>query len=353
MKKSVFLFLLAAMSLTASAQDPVKIGDFWYTFATYNPTRATLVADPNGGTYSGDLVIPAVVEHDGQECLVAYIGPRAFSGTDILSVTIKGKLNDNGYGLYIQERAFSHCKSLSSVKIENGVTSIGYCAFYNCPNLSNVIVGDNVYSIGDQAFQKCSSLTSVTLGKTVRWIGASAFVDCDNLKDFYCFGEKFPRQDEGRIFEESQFENLTLHVPEAYYDTYIFNDGRDNYPWQHFGNVEKMQNTTLEKCAKPTISYANGTVSFACETPDVEYKSTVEYVETEFSNASNFPAPSKFRVKVMAVKSGYESSDVVEKEFDLPSYVGVKTTGNYKEGDVNKDGNVNVADHVKLANAMK
>ena len=355
MKKSVFLFLLAAMSLTASAQDPEKIGDFWYTFASWDQTQATIVADPNGGTYSGDLVIPGVVEHNGQECRVAYIGKRAFSGTDILSVTIKGKLNEYGYGLSIGENAFSDCNSLTSVKIEKGVTSIDYYAFYKCANLTSVIIGDDVSYIGNQAFQNCPSLTTVYLGKAMSGsrIGTSAFVDCINLKDIYCYGEYSPYSYWGRYFVDYQLKNLTLHIPEAYYTNYIFDNGDDNYPWQHFGNVVKMQNITLEKCAKPTISYANGTVSFACETPDVEYKSTVEYVETEFSNASNFPAPSKFRVKVMAVKSGYESSDVVEKEFDLPSYVGVKTAGNYKEGDVNKDGNVNVADHVKLSSVIK
>ena len=142
MKKSVVLFFLAAMSLAASAQKPEKIGDFWFTFSSWDPTSATLVADPTGGGYSGDLVIPAVVEHDGQECRVANIGKRAFSGTNILSVTIKGKLNDNGYGVYIQPRAFSYCKSLASVEIGDGVTSIGNYAFYDCPNLSNVVIGE-------------------------------------------------------------------------------------------------------------------------------------------------------------------------------------------------------------------
>ena len=74
----------------------------------------------------------------------------------------------------------------------------------------------------------------------------------------------------------------------------------------------------------------------------------LEYVENEFNNVSEYPAPSHFKVKVVAVKNGYLPSDVAEQEFALAGYVDVKT-GEYKQGDVNKDGNVNVADHVKLS----
>ena len=351
MKKCLFLFFLAAMSLTASAQKPEKIGDFWYTFASWDQTQATIVADPNGGNYSGDLVIPAVVEHNGQECRVAYIGKRAFSGTKILSVTIKGKLNEYGRGLSIGESSFSECNSLTSVKIEEGVTSIGYCAFYKCANLTNVVVGDDVLSISAQAFQNSPNLTTVYLGKSVGSIGASAFFGCKKLKDFYCYGESCPEQGWGLIFEDSQFENMTLHVPEAYYTNYIFNDGRDNYPWQHFGKAEKTKSATLEQCAKPQISYASGNVSFTCETPGVAFNSTVEYVENSFNNASEFPAPSHFRVRVVAVKDGCLPSEMAEQEFALAGIVDAKT-GDYKEGDVNRDGNVNDADRLKLTNII-
>jgi hypothetical protein len=236
------------------------------------------------------------------------------------------------------------------VTIGEGVSRIDDYAFYGCENLASVVVGDNVYRIGWQAFQNCSSLTTVFLGKSLRYIGASSFVDCPQLKDVYCYGDYSPSQSGGRIFKDDQLKDLTLHVPEACYDNYIF-DGADNYPWQHFGKTETVTSTTVEKCAKPTISYENGTVSFACETEGVEFNSTVEYLEESFNNVSAFPAPSKFRVKVVAVKNGYLASEIAEEKFDLPSYVGVKTDG-YEQGDENKDGKVNVADHVKLSNIM-
>ena len=115
-----------------------------------------------------------------------------------------------------------------------------------------------------------------------------------------------------------------------------------------------MVSEELPTCATPEIVYNSGTISFTCATEGVEYNSSVEYVENEFNNVSEYPAPSHFRVKVVAFKKGYIPSETVEQEFDLPSYVGVINTGNYYEqGDVNKDGKVDVADHVKLTNVMK
>lgn len=354
MKKSIFLFLLASLSLTASAQDPVKVGDYWYTISPYwwDDGGVELVKDPAGKDYSGDIVIPGeVTTPDGVTRTVLRIGERAFSGTSILSVTIKGKKDENGYGmLSIGSRAFSLCKSLSTVIIGDGVSYINSYAFYGCENLASVVVGDNVTGIGNQVFQNCSSLTSVVLGKNVWSIGTSSFADCPKLKDIYSYNQSSPSQYGGRVFNDEQLQNLTLHVPEDYYGNYIVSD-YDNYPWQFFGTVEKMASASLEKCATPQISYAGGNVTFTCETPDVAYNSTMEYVENSFNNVLEFPAPSHFRVRVVAVKDGYLPSEVAEKEFAIEGVVD-PNTGDYKEGDENRDGNVNNSDRLKVTNAI-
>ena len=66
MKKSIFVFILAFVSIAASAQDPVKSGDYWYKINSWDGS-ATLVANPNKEGYSGDVVIPDVVSIDGVE----------------------------------------------------------------------------------------------------------------------------------------------------------------------------------------------------------------------------------------------------------------------------------------------
>ena len=84
MKKSIFLFLLAFMSLTANAQDPVKIDGLWYELGTdyNNMLIAKVVSDPNKVGYSGNVRIPKNVSYGGETYNVNEISSRAFCGTD-------------------------------------------------------------------------------------------------------------------------------------------------------------------------------------------------------------------------------------------------------------------------------
>ena len=52
----------------------------------------------------------------------------------------------------IENKAFYNCRSLTSVTIGNGVTSIGNYAFDGCTSLKSVTIGSGVTSIGDSAF---------------------------------------------------------------------------------------------------------------------------------------------------------------------------------------------------------
>ena len=340
MKKSILLSLLAYMSIALNAQEPVLVDGLWYTVNSWDG-NATVVANPNNEGYSGDIVIPDVVKIGGEERNVTRIGQRAFCGTKIFSVTVGKNVS------YINDHAFSYSTVASAVigGAEGKNCSIYSYAFYACDNLKSVVIGDNVRYISSQVFQNCPSLTSVVLGKNVYFSGASAFLGCKKLNDIYCYGEYGPSVWGGRIFEGDKLSSMTLHVPEAFAGKYT------NYPWSAFGTKETMASNELVKCAAPEISYANGTVSFASATEGAQYVSYVEYVEKEFSNDPDYPAPSHFKVKAVAVKDGCLPSDVAEKEFALGSYVDVKT-GDYKQGDVNKDGIVNVADHVKLSSII-
>ncbi len=71
---------------------------------------------------------------------------------------------------------------ITSVTIEDGVTTIGNCAFFHCAALTNVTIEDGVTSIGDSAFYNCTSLTSITIGNDVKAIGSLAFYFCTSLK---------------------------------------------------------------------------------------------------------------------------------------------------------------------------
>ena len=81
----------------------------------------------------------------------------------------------------ICDRAFVDCKSLRSIVIPDGITSIGYGAFYGCKSLADIVIPDSVSSIGDCAFEGCKSLCSLVIPDSVTSIGEGAFYDCKSL----------------------------------------------------------------------------------------------------------------------------------------------------------------------------
>ena len=119
-----------------------------------------------------DHSITSVVIEDG----VTSIGGRTFwRCTSLTSVTIPGGVTS------IVESAFESCSSLTSVTIGDGVTSIGERAFESCSNLTSVTIPDGVTSIGERAFRRCTGLTSVMIGNGVTSIGKYAFYYCTSL----------------------------------------------------------------------------------------------------------------------------------------------------------------------------
>ena len=70
-------------------------------------------------------------------------------------------------------RAFAGCSSLASIEVPAGLTSIGDWAFYGCSSLASVQLPAGLTSIGEGAFCGCSSLASVELPASLTSIGVS------------------------------------------------------------------------------------------------------------------------------------------------------------------------------------
>jgi hypothetical protein len=80
----------------------------------------------------------------------------------------------------IPRGAFSGCRSLASITIPNGITSIGDYAFEGCTSLTSVTIPNGVTSIGVFAFRGCTSLTSISIPNSVTTMDRS-FYECTSL----------------------------------------------------------------------------------------------------------------------------------------------------------------------------
>ena len=81
----------------------------------------------------------------------------------------------------IGTHAFDDFTHLSTVTLANSVTSIGDYAFQGCTSLSNLTLGSGLTTIGDYAFQSCSSLATLSLPNSLTATGEYTFQSCTSL----------------------------------------------------------------------------------------------------------------------------------------------------------------------------
>lgn len=72
--------------------------------------------------------------------------------------------------------------TVRSVKISEGITSIGGYAFYGCKNLTSVSLPSTVETMGYNVFCNCSAITSLALPAKLKSVGSSCFRGCTALK---------------------------------------------------------------------------------------------------------------------------------------------------------------------------
>ena len=154
---------------------------------------AEVIKQENG--YEGDIIIPETVVFQEVAYRVTSIGERAFSGCKSLtSIVIPESVTSIG------EEAFDGCDSLKQkptqeIKLKNIVYRLfmhnhlamvsGFSGRSRKINILSEINHEGVIyrvtSIEKEAFDYCSSLTSIVIPDSVTSIGRSAFCQCDSL----------------------------------------------------------------------------------------------------------------------------------------------------------------------------
>jgi len=106
-------------------------------------------------------------------------GPLSWQINDnILTISGNGDMPDYDYPK--PQPWVDYAETITEVKIEDGVSSIGNYAFTGCTALKTATIPNSVTRIGSEAF-RLSSITSIVIPNSVETIGGSAFSGCGQL----------------------------------------------------------------------------------------------------------------------------------------------------------------------------
>lgn len=306
-----------------------------------NVTIPTSVTDINNYAFAGCSELESVTISSS----VTSIGECAFSGctklinivipngvtlikretfskcTNLSSVTLPASVKS------IESYAFLNCSNLTEFSVPSAVVSIGYGAFSGCTGLKSVSLPESLFEIGISAFLGCTGLTSIAIPSSVMWIYDYAFKDCNQLAsvtipssvteirreafsgcsgiaDLYCYAEQVPFL-HSDVFADAYIEYSTLHVPSSAIESY-----RDDSQWGMFGTIVAIDNIPeVKQCAKPTISYKEGKLTFSCETEGAEFVSEVLSEDFKKSYTAEVNLTITYIISVYAICEGYKQSE--------------------------------------------
>ncbi len=139
--------------------------------STYNGKPVTAIGDDAFHRHYNKRIIRSVTIPD----TVKIIGGGAFVYcSELTSVFIPNSVT------YIGDYAFSFC-NFKTINIPGSVTYIGDYAFSYC-NFKTINIPGSVECLEDGAFKDCRSLTTVKMGEGVRVIKEQAFQHCTSLE---------------------------------------------------------------------------------------------------------------------------------------------------------------------------
>ena len=191
--------------------------------------------------------------------------------------------------------------------VEYPVTAFGDNAFDNCRELNSITIPSSVTSLGKGCFSSCSGLTSITIPSSVTSLSYNCFSNCPKL-------EKATFQ--GNLPQNTIYCDLNstciFYVPKAYLQNYKDALG-SKYSYIYASKDDKSdEQKPNEQCAVPTISYADGKLTFASSTPNAEYHYTItdtDMASDAYSQDGIVKLSAAYNISVYATADGYKASD--------------------------------------------
>lgn len=271
-----------------------------------------------------------------------YNGYPIFNSCPIESVYIGGNITYDttsgcGYSPFYRNTA------IRSVTITDKETEISENEFYGCTNLQRVSIGDGLKTIGNWAFSGCQSLTYFAFGSKLENIGKEAFSDCTKVGEIISKTRTAPVCGSQALDDINKWD-CKLYVPDGTISSYQTADQWKEFIFAAEGTGTAEQNPSGEgplKCGTPKITYSGDKISFTCDTDGVKYIYRINGSDEKAGNGNEVGLQKKYTISVYATKDGYVDSDVAKSTIEIG--------GSGILGDVNNDGEVNVADHVTLS----
>ena len=169
-----------------------------------------------------------------------------YRNSGLLVISGTGTMNNFDYnsGLWAQEREW-----ITSVVVNEGVTSIGEFAFYNLENLVSVSLPNSLQVIGEAAFS-CTGITEINIPASVIQMYTNAFESCFALERIIVAeGNKYYCNDSQGILYEKDMKTL-LFCPQGFAGVCTIPEG-----------VEKIAKLAFHYCDKLTAVQMANTVT--------------------------------------------------------------------------------------------
>lgn len=179
------------------------------------------------GYYSGDIIVPEKVLHDGVEYTVTKISFAAFAGCpELTSVTLPSTIRE------IRPGAFMQCENMKDLpKMPDG-TKIYWETFFNCSSLK---VADlrNCSEVEEWAFENCKGLETIILPENSEYFAFETVLRCESLKSIFALNKIPASMEYVNERDVPFFPQITLYVPEGSEELY-----RNAKGWSQFKNIK-------------------------------------------------------------------------------------------------------------------
>ncbi|MBR7154301.1 MAG: leucine-rich repeat domain-containing protein, partial [Paludibacteraceae bacterium] len=150
--------------------------------------------------------------------------------------------------------AFEMCEKLSAVSLPEGIETIGSFCFNLCKKLQTVHLQEGLVSMGTLAFYQCENLTTVTLPSTLVTIDDNAFDGCTALAELTNYNPVPQDIAAKNVFNKLNVASVTLRVPQGSLSAY------QNAPvWQDFKIVEFNPHEGIEEVQREPSGQYKGT----------------------------------------------------------------------------------------------